>query len=193
MSDLDEREEGVDAILRSSGTTLRSAMAHAPIPDFRRPRGSVRRRWVIAVATIGVLVAGLLAIGTNRNGQSVSNDPSRLQWLMTDLPDGLPLVFVSEPGTQHGPVDAHVNMSVYATEAAPLGPILSVNGSAGSPDLEVVPAASGTNFQETTIDGRRAALADGETGQRLVYIEVGGHWAVLTARHIDDATLSKMA
>ena len=59
MTDLDEREEDVDAILRSSGTNLRAAMVHAPIPDFRRPRGSVRRRWVIAVATIGVLIAGL--------------------------------------------------------------------------------------------------------------------------------------
>ena len=164
MTDLDDREEGVDAILRSSGTNLRAAMAHSPVPEFWRPRGSVRRRWVIAVATIGVLIAGLVAIGTNRNGQSVGNDSSRLHYLVTNPPEGLPLVFVSEPGTQHGPIGATVNMSVYATEAAPLGPIMSVNGSAGSPDLEVVPAASGTNFQETTIDGRRAAFAEGETG-----------------------------
>jgi hypothetical protein len=193
MTDLDEREEGVDAILRSSGTTLRSAMAHAPIPDFRRPRGSARRRWVIAVATLGVLIAGLVAVGTNRNDQSVGNDPSRLHYLVTSPPDGLPLVLVSEPGTQRGPIGATVDMNYYATEAAPLGPILSVNGSAGSPDLEVVPAANGTNFQETTIDGRRAAFANGENGQRLLYIEDGGHWAVLTARNIDDATLSTMA
>jgi hypothetical protein len=193
MTDLDEREDGVDAILRSSGTNLRTAMAHSAIPDFRRPRGSVRRRWVISVATVGVLIAGLVAIGTNRNDQSVGNDPSRLHYLVTSPPDGLPLVFVSEPGTQHGPTGATVGMNVYATETAPLGPILSVNGSAGSPDLEVVPAANGTNFQETTIDGRRAAFADGETGQRLLYIEDGGHWAVLTARNIDDATLSTMA
>jgi hypothetical protein len=193
MTDLDEHEEGVDAILRSSGTNLRTAMAHSAIPDFRRPRGSVRRRWVIAVVTVGVLIAGLVAIGTNRNDQSVGNDPSRLHYLITSPPEGLPLVFVSEPGTQHGPTGATIGMNVYATDAAPLGPLLSVNGSAGSPDLEVVPAASGTNFQETTIDGRRAALADGENGRRLVYIEDGGHWAVLTARNIDDATLSKMA
>lgn len=193
MTDLDEREEGVDAILRSGGTNLRAAMAHSSIPDFRRPRGSVRRRWVIAVATIGVLIAGLIAIGTNRNDQSVGNDPNRLHYLVASPPDGLPLVFVSEPDTQHGAIGATVDMSYYATEAAPLGPILSVNGSAGSPDLEVVPANSGTNFQETTIDGRRAAFADGENGQRLLYIEVDGHWAVLTARKIDDATLSTMA
>ena len=193
MTELDEREEDVDAILRSSSRSLRTAVAHASIPDFRRPRGSTRRRWAIAVATVGVLIAGLIAIGTNRNDQSLGNDPSRLHYLVTSPPDGLPLVFVSEPGTQHAPSGATIGMNVYATDAAPLGPILSVNGSAGSPDLEVVPAASGTNFQETTIDGRRAALADGETGQRLVYIEVGSHWVVLTARNIDDATLSKMA
>ena len=192
MTDLDEREEGIDAILRSGGASLRTATSHAPIPDFRRPRGSTRRRWVIAVATVGVLIAGLVAIGTNRNGQSVGNDPSRLHYLVANPPDGLGLVMVSEPGTQTGPAGATVNMSVYATEAAPLGPIVSVNGSAGA-GLELTPAAGGSNFQETVIDGRRAALADGDTGQRLLYIEVDGHWAVLTSRNIDDASLSKLA
>ena len=127
MTDLDEREGDVDAILRSSGTNLRAAMVHAPIPDFRRPPGSARRRWVIAVATVGVLIAGLVAIGTNRNGQSVGSDPSRLHYLITSPPNGLSLVFVSEPGTQHGAIGATVDMNYYATEAAPLGPILSVN------------------------------------------------------------------
>ena len=192
MTDLDEREEGIDAILRASGTSLRTAMAHAPIPDFRRPRGSVRRRWVIAVATVGVLIAGLIAIGTGRNDQSVGNDPSRLHWLVANPPDGLGLVMVSAPGTQTGPAGETVNVSAYATESAPLGPILMVSGSAGA-GLELTPAAGGSNFQETVIDGRRAALADGDTGRRLLYIEVDGHWAVLTSRNIDDATLSKMA
>lgn len=119
-------------------------------------------------------------------------EPSRLYWLLTDLPDEVELVQMSEPGSQVGPPGATVMVNVYATDAAPLGPILSVSGSLGR-GLDIVPAADGANFRETTIDGRRAAFADSETGQRLLYLEVDGHWVVMTSMNIDDPTLSKMA
>lgn len=148
---------------------------------------------MIAIATVVVLVVGLVAIGTNRNDQSEGNDPSRLHWLLTDLPEGLELAQMNDPGSQTGPSGATVMVNVYATDAAPLGPILSVSGSLGLPELEIVPASGGTNFRETTVGDHRAAFADGETGRRLLYVEVDGHWVLMTSRNIDDVTLSKMA
>ena len=194
MTDLGAPEDHVDAILRSSGRRLRTALAPVPVTDFRRP-GSRRRGWVIAIATVVVLIVGLVAIGTNRNDQSLGNDPSRLHWLLTDLPAGLVPVQMSEPGdqSQTGPPGVTAMINVYATDASPLGPIVSVAGSLGLRDQDIVPAAAGTNFHETTIAGRRAANADGESGRRLLYVEVDGHWVVLTSRNIDDATLTKMA
>jgi hypothetical protein len=191
MIDLDEREEGIDAILRATGPRLRAAMSQRPVVEFRRPRRSHRRTWIIAIATVVVLVVGLVAIGTNRNDQSQGNPSSRLYWQLTDLPDDFALVQMSEPGSQNGPAGSTVMVNVYATEAAPLGPILSIRGSMGA-GLEIVPVG-GTNFQETTIGGNRAAFADGGGGTRLLYIETDGHWVEMTSKNIDDATLSTMA
>jgi hypothetical protein len=193
MSDLDESEVEVDAILRAAAPQLRTAVAHAAVPEFRGTRRGRRRSWIIAVATVGVLIVGLVAIGTNRNDRSLGNDPSRLHWQITKLPEDLNLVFLSEPGSQTGPPGATVMVNVYATDAAPLGPILSVRGSMGRPELEIVPALDGANFEETTSGGRRAAFAEGATGQRLLYVEVDGHWVEMESRNIDDATLSTMA
>jgi hypothetical protein len=193
MIDLDEREEGIDSILRTSGPRLRAAMLHSPVAEFRRPRRSHRRSWIIAIATVVALVVGLVAIGTNRNEQTPANDPSRLHWVMTDLPDDVTLVAMLEPGGQRGSSDATTLVNVYATDAAPLGPLVSVSASMGAPELEVVPAGAGTNFQETTIDGRRAAFADGELGQRLLLIEVDSRWVQLKSRNIDDDALTALA
>ena len=194
MTDLGAPEDQIDAILRASGPRLRTAVSHIAVSDFRRPR-SRRRGWAIAIAAVVVLIVGLVAIGTNRNDQSLGNDPSRLHWLLTDLPAGLVPVQMSEPGdqSQTGPPGVTAMINVYATDASPLGPIVSVAGSLGLRDQDIVPAAAGTNFHETTIAGRRAAIADGESGRRLLYVEVDGHWVVLTSRNIDDATLTKMA
>lgn len=195
MTDLDANEQELDTLLRLSGPRLRTAVAHVAITDFRRPRSTRRRGWVIAITAVVVLIVGLVAIGTNRNDQSEGNDPSRLHWLLTDLPQGLELAVVSEPGSpsQTGPQGATTMENVYATDAAPLGPILSVRGSLGRPELEIVPASDGVNFEETAVGDRRAAFADSETGQRLLYVEVDGHWILLTSRNIDDAALAKMA
>jgi hypothetical protein len=191
MTDLEEREEGIDEILRASGPRLRAAVSQSPVAEFRTPRSTRRRSWIIAIASVVVLIVGLVAIGTNRNDQSQGDSSSRLYWQLTDLPDDFALAQMSEPGSQNGPPGATVMVNVYATDAAPLGPILSVSGSLGA-GLDIVPIG-GTNFEETTIGGRRAAFADGGGGARLLYIETDGHWVMLTSRNIDDSTLSTMA
>ncbi len=195
MTDIEAHEQEVDTLLQLSGPRLRTAASHVAVTDFRRPRSTRGRGWVIAIAAVVVLIVGLVAIGTNRNGQSEGNDPSRLHWLLTDLPQGLELAQVSEPGdqSQAGPPGVTAMVNVYATDASPLGPIVSVAGSSGFGDQDIVPAAGGRNFHETTIGGRRAATADGGSGQRLLYIEVDGHWVSLTSRNIDDAALMTMA
>ena len=134
-----------------------------------------------------------VAIGTNRNAQSVGNDPSRLHYLVTDLPDDITLVAMVDPQNQAGVNTGKAMLNVYATDAAPLGPMLSVRGSLGAPELGIVPASDGTNFVETSIDGKRAAFADGTSSQRLLYIETNGHWVQFESRNIDDATLEEMA
>ena len=192
MSDLDAREAQVDELLRVSGPKLRTAVAHGPVTDFRRPR-SRRRGWVIAIATVVVLIIGLVAIGTNRNDQTRGNDPGRLYWQVTDLPNGLDLTSMGEPSSQTGPPGLSTRLNVYATDAAPLGPIVSVGGPSGVPGQDILPAAGGTNFHETAIAGRRAAFADGQSGQRLLYVEVDGHWVAMTSRNTNDATLMRLA
>jgi hypothetical protein len=193
MTDLDEPEVEVDAILRSSASHLRTAISRAALPEFHGSRRPRRRSLVIAVSTVVVVLVGLVAIGTNHNDRSLGNDQSRLHWQITKLPEDLTLVFVSEPGSQTGPPGATVMVNVYATDAAPLGPIVSVRGTLGLPDLDIVPALDGTNFQEATAGDRRAAFADGQAGQRLLYVEVDSHWVEMRSRNVDDATLSEMA
>src|SRR3954447_6455980 len=144
MIDLDEREGPIDAILRARGPRLLAAISQSPVAEFRRPRGSHRRSWIIAAAAVVILVVGLVAIGTNRNDQSVGNDLSRLQWRIADPPDGLQLVQMSEPGSQVAPPGATTMVNVYATDAAPLGPVVSVRGSMGA-GIEIAPALGGTN------------------------------------------------
>ena len=89
-------------------------------------------------------------------------------------------------------ISALTMLNVYATDAAPLGSIVSVGGPSGVPGQDVVPAAGGTNFHETTIAGRRAAFADGQFGQRLLYVEVDGHWVAMTSRNTSDETLTNL-
>ncbi len=192
MTDLDAHEQEVDTLLRLSGPRLRTALSHVAVTDFRRPR-SRRRGWVIAIAAVVVLIVGLVAIGTNRNDQSLGNDPSRLYYQVNDVPDGLNLTSMIEPLSQSGPPGVTTMVNVYATDAAPLGQIVSVTGSSGVPGQEIVPASGGTNFRETTIAGNRAAFADGQSGQRLLFIEVDGHWVMLASRNIDDTALTKLA
>ncbi|MEY2446043.1 MAG: hypothetical protein QOE00_2623 [Ilumatobacteraceae bacterium] len=193
MTDLDQRDDSFEALLRSAAFRLRDDLARAQVPPLRRRHRSHRRRWIVAVVATAAVVAGLVAIGTTRKDQSLGNDPQRLHWLINDLPNELSLVAMLDPVSQSGTVDPPVSFNLYATAAAPLGPILSVRGSMGMPNLDLVPAQGGTNISELTIDGRRAAFADGPSGQRLVYIETGTHWILLASRNLDDAALKVLA
>ena len=193
MSDLDEHEQRVDALMRASVPNLRTATMRSPIPNLRKRHGSARNNWMVAPSTTVVLIVGLVAIGTDRTDQSPGNDSSRLHWQVIVLPDGLNPTFIAEPGSQAGPPGTTTMVNVYATAAAPAGPVVAVSASMGRPGLDIIPAAAGSNFEETTINGRRAAFADATFGQRLLLIEVDGHWVELRSRNIDDSTLQELA
>ena len=164
-------------------------------------RARLRSPWVavlVAVATVVVIVVGLVAIGSTGSGGPAGSDPGRLRWLIRNLPDGWKAISAEDPG------DPTLNLTpanldnVYATTAAPAGPILVVSGSEGRADAKIVPGTSAAekNYRELIIDGRRAAFADGSDGQdgeRVLYIETNSQWIRLTSRNIDDAALTTMA
>lgn len=192
MTDLDEREESFDATLRAAGLRLRDDLARSAVPMFRAPRLTHRRRWVIVVAVAIVVIVGLVAIGTNRNDRSLGNDPSSLRWLVEDLPAGWKATSVFDPGASE--INQHPSLiNLYATRDPSKGPILFVQGSMGIKDQGVEPGQtkSQTNYQETTIGARRAVFAD-ELADRVLYIDVDGHWVLLKAQHITDAQLSDL-
>lgn len=193
MTDLDQREQPCDAMLRAAASRLREELGRAAVPPMRIRRRSHRRRWVITVVAAVAAIVGLVAIGTNRNDQSVGNDPDRLRWLVTDLPDGWKAVGAYDAVSQ--PDDGLVPMliNVYATDDAPAGPILSVQASKGDRSFSVSPGDDRrlTNYDETSIEGHRAVFAD-NGGGRALYIEIDAHWVLLEARNIDDATLGRL-
>jgi hypothetical protein len=188
MSELVENES-IDDRARRAVKHLRLDASVRPLPELRhRPR----RRWLYPiVAAVGVVavVVGLVVIGTNRNKQSVGGDEDRFRWIVTELPAGWKAQNALNPNgpndrTPPAPLD-----NVYATDSAPAGPVLTVTGSAGSPGE----APFDINYQELSIDGRRAALADSSDGRRIMFIESDGYWIQLTSRHIDDAVLTRLA
>jgi hypothetical protein len=195
MSDL-MNHESIDDRARRAVQQLRSNTSVRSLPELRLRE---RRRWlapIVAAAVVVAVVIGLVVIGTNRNDRTLGNDPARFQWIVTELPAGWSAQKAFDPfapGDRKPPAPID---NVYATVTAPEGPVLEVTGSNGSADAEIVPGEgtsfNETNYRELTIDGRRAALAD-SNGQRIMYIETGGHWMKLTSRHIDDESLARLA
>jgi hypothetical protein len=192
MIDLGERERQIDETLRASGARLRSASVVAPVPELRNHRQFHRRGWLVGLATATVVIVGLVAIGTNRN-QRASNDPARLRWIIADLPTGWKALYAFDPATI-GTAGSPTLMNIYATKDVLKGPLLSVEGSdSGSPQISIVPASGNeTNIEELAIGERRAVLAIGHSGLRVMYVEANGHWVRIRARNLDDASLGRI-
>jgi hypothetical protein len=195
MSDLLEREP-IDDRARRASTRLRLDVSTRPLPELRI---RTRPRWmapIVAIATVAAVVIGLIAIGTNRNDQSVGNDLDPYRWIVTELPDGWAIQLALDP---FGPTDQRPQVpsdNVYATDAAPEGPVLTLSGSNTAAGVEVIPGESAfneKNYRELTINGEPAAFADGLEDQRILYIRNDDHWMRLTSRGIDDTLLTQLA
>jgi hypothetical protein len=106
--------------------------------------------------------------------------------LVTELPDGWSRTATHDPGKTGDSTPIGVN--VYATDAAPLAPVLVVTGSVGGgldPQPTSIPVLSG--YSEASIGGKRAVLASFQ-GNPAGFIEVDGHWVFVRGSGIDEAT-----
>ena len=194
MTDLMEHEP-IDDVARRAVAALRTSISIRPLPELnlRSPR-----RWiapVVALAAIAVVVVGLIAIGTNRN-ESVGNDPNKLHWLLRDLPSGWKPadVFDSATSPPHQIPDVFAT-NLYATDAAPLGPMLSVQGSTDTTQGIVIGSYSGDalGYVEFDLGGKRAAFARLPNGGRGLYVEINSSWVYLASRNISDELLLQLA
>ncbi len=181
--------ESIDDRAHRAVKQLRLEASVRPLPelDLRARRGWLSP--IVASAIVAAVVVGLVVIGTNRNDRSAGGDLSRFRWIVTELPAGWKAQNALDP---YGPSDRRPPAptdNVYATDSAPAGPVLIVAGSGGSPGE----APFNINYQELSIDGRRAARADSSDGRRITYIESAGYWIRLTSRHLDDAALTRLA
>ncbi|MCU1368074.1 MAG: hypothetical protein JWN39_3713 [Ilumatobacteraceae bacterium] len=178
----------------------RATVPFGPAMARTRPGPSRRRRTVAArvmavVVLVAALVAGLTVL-VHRHSNTTTAAPTGadLRWMLTDLPTGLSPQSVDGPqpvtGLESDPLAR--NGFMFATAAAPLGPMFAVYDAANglSPGYD----SSVTNYTELTLAGRRAALADGPGGLRLLYLEVGNdRWVEIDARSTSDAELTKIA
>ncbi|MEY2525105.1 MAG: hypothetical protein QOJ66_3670 [Ilumatobacteraceae bacterium] len=195
MSELMEREP-LDDVARRAVAALRRDASTRSLPELslRSPR-----RWiapVVALAALAVVVVGLIAIGTNRNESVGNNDPTKLHWLLRDLPSGWRPTSVFDTATSppHQIPDVFA-MNLYATEAAPLGPMLSVQGSTDTTQAIDIGSYSGDalSYAEFDLGGKRAAFATLPNGGRGLYVEINSSWVYLASRNISDELLIELA
>ena len=195
MTDLMEHEP-IDDVARRAVAAMRNDVSIRPLPELnlRTPR-----RWtalVVAFAAVAAVVVGLIAIGTNRNESVGNHDPTRLHWLLRDLPSGWKPtdVFDSATSPPHRIPDVFAT-NLYASDAAPLGPMLSVQGSTDTTQAIVIGSFSGDalGYVEFDLGGKRAAFARLQNGGRGLYVEIHSSWVYLASRNISDEVLIQLA
>jgi len=148
------------------------------------------RRWapLVAAAAAVALVVGAIAIYRVRENDTTSAITPSTKQVATDLPDGWSLVKAVGPGTQTFEGMPPGRMNIYATEAAPLGPVVGIS---------TEPMRGGERVDATTVtlpDGRRAILSDYAAGLRWADVEVtSGTWVSMQARGLDDPTILTLA
>ena len=180
---------------------LRALMARVeemtpPSPEFEslRTRTSVTRtthlpwaRTLIAVAATIVLITGLVVIQARRGDVSpTSQRRLTTHAVATVLPDGWEAKGALEGGDL-GPDPSKVNpLQVFATTAAPAGPVVGLLYSGAN-----TMADAATQRNVMLADGRRAAIGESLLGNgRSLDIEASpGTWIGLLANNVSDADL----
>jgi hypothetical protein len=195
MSELMEHDP-IDDVASRAVAALHREVATRSLPELslRTPRRWVAR--VVVLAVVAAIVVGLIAIGTNRNESIGNNDPTRLHWLLRDLPSGWKPtdVFDSATSPPHQIPDVFAS-NVYATDDAPLGPILTVQGTTDTTAGIAIGSYSGDaiSYEEFKLDGKRAAFATLPNGGRGLYVEINSAWVYLASRNISDDVLRQLA
>ena len=187
--------ESIDEVASRAVATLRREASLRPLPELslRTPRPWVAP--VVALAAVAVVVIGLIAVGTNRN-EPVGNNPARLRWLLRDLPSGWrPYSVFDTTSTPQPRSPGPFAMNVYATDAEPLGPFLTVQGSTDTTQRVELGSYSGdvVSYEEFELDGKRAAFATLQNGGRGLYVEINAGWVYLSSHDISDEVLRQLA
>lgn len=195
MPDLAEHGS-IDEIAAHAVAVARRDASVRPLPELRLRRTG---RWVapvLAFATLVAVVAGLVAIGTDRDGRA-SRKPPDVHWLLRDVPAGWRPISAYDSTTAPPPSDMSDQLLpyTYVSDDQPLGPTLSVLGTTDT-SFSVTLGSYSFNavaYEELEIDGKRAAFADIVGGGRALYVEVDGAWAYLVANGLDDGVLLELA
>ena len=193
MIDVDDADIEVDRWARSAASALRQSTAAVPIPTPPQNRlGWVRPTF--AVATVIVVIVGLMLIVARHDNASTTNARTSLHWLVTELPPGWnaasALDLEPRPSVSDG---ASVRTKIYATDAAPAGPIISIEwAAAGKAATSLQPGTDSdeTGAVDTVVNGHRVVTATTAIGGRVIYVAVGDGWIRIRGRRIDDMTLS---
>jgi len=152
------------------------------------PPGRVRPL-LAAVASVAIVAGGLGAVTNLRSAEPAATASPTAQQLPSDVPDGWVLDRVLGPGS-FVETGMRPQITMYATSASPLGPIVAViqYGSGPTP--------TNANIVETeTADGRRVVLSDTAiAGVRAIDIQATpSTWVTLNGRDVSDDTLIRLA
>ena len=191
MSELME-QGSIDDVAGRAVAGLRREVSARSLPELRL---RTPRWWfapVVALAVVAVIVVGLIAVGTNRN-ESVGNDPATLRWLLRDLPSDwrVRTVFDSTTAPALRALPDLLLPNVYATDAEPLGPFLTVQGTTDTTQSIDIGSYSGDvlSYEEFELDGKRAAFATLANGGRGLYVEINSAWVYMSSRGLSDDVL----
>ncbi len=152
------------------------------------PPGRVRPL-LAAVASVAIVAGGLGLVTYLRSAEPAATASPTAQQLPSVVPDGWVLDRVLGPGS-FVETGLRPQITLYATSASPLGPIVAVvqYGSA--------PTSTNANIVETeTTDGRRVVLSDTYiAGVRAIDIQATpSTWVTLNGRDVSDDTLIRLA
>jgi hypothetical protein len=185
MSELMEHES-IDDVAGRAVAALRREVAARSLPELNL---RTRRRWVapvVALAALAVVVIGLIAIGANRNDSSIGNDPNDPRWIVTDLPDGMAAVSAEDASGQTATYQRLLlRWAIYATNAAPLGPVVAI-----VPD-QFSDMADPASVRHIEVQGRPAVVGQSHfPGVMWLDIELTtDHWVGMTGAGVDEAAM----
>jgi len=152
------------------------------------PPGRVRPL-LAAVASVAIVAGGLGLVTYLRAAEPAATASPTAQQLPSVVPDGWQLDRVLGPGS-FVETGMRPQITLYATSASPLGPIVAVVQYGSGP------TSTNANIVETeTTDGRRVVLSDTYiAGVRAIDIQATpSTWVTLNGRDVSDDTLIRLA
>ncbi|HWM21801.1 MAG TPA: hypothetical protein VNO51_19065 [Ilumatobacteraceae bacterium] len=192
-------EAVVDGWARAATASLERTVARRSTPPLRLSADKSWARPAFALATTAALIVGLVAIVGSRDESPATDRERDPRWIVTELPDGWGALSAAGPDSPIEPSATglrFVDTRVYATSEEPAGPIVAISWQPETDSINQITPGAGfaaSNYRESVLDGRRIVFADGPSGQRFLYVEVGDQWALVQARGLEDAQLETIA